>query len=65
MFTGIVQTVGVVRAIRTESSAARLTLDCPDLPRPIEIGASICVSGVCLTVTSADERTLAFDVVPA
>src|SRR4051812_31047538 len=64
MFTGIVQTVGAVQAIRRESPGVRLVLDCPDLPRPIQLGASVCISGVCLTVTAADARSLSFDVVP-
>src|SRR5207244_8791547 len=64
MFTGIVQTMGVVRSIQSESAVARLTLDCPELPRPIELGASVCVSGVCLTVTYAYARSLSFDVIP-
>lgn len=64
MFTGIVQAVGTVRSIRSESTGARLTLDCAELVRPIELGASVCVSGVCLTVTADDCKSLSFDVVP-
>jgi riboflavin synthase len=64
MFTGIIQATGGVRSIRPGSNATRFTLDAPDLPRPIEHGASICVSGVCLTVTSSDQTTIEFDVVP-
>lgn len=64
MFTGIIQSVGTVRSIQPGSPATRLTLDCPKLARPIALGASVCVSGVCLTVTAADEQSLSFDVVP-
>ncbi len=64
MFTGIVQARGTVRSIRHEPPIVRLALDAADLPRPVELGASICVSGVCLTVTAADERALCFDVIP-
>lgn len=63
MFTGIVQSMGIVRAIRRGSGGARLALEAPDLPRPIADGASICVSGVCLTVTESDPSLLSFDVV--
>src|SRR5690349_5077337 len=64
MFTGIVQTTGSVHSIQQGSAGARLTLDCPGLTRPIDPGSSICVNGVCLTVTAADDRTLSFEVIP-
>jgi riboflavin synthase len=64
MFTGIVQSVGVVRSLRPGGPVARLELDAPDLTRPIPAGASVCVSGVCLTVTACDPRIVSFDVVP-
>ena len=64
MFTGIVQAMGVVRSFRPGSTGARLAVDAPDLPRPIPDGASLCVSGACLTVTCSDEIRTEFDVVP-
>lgn len=64
MFTGIVQALGVVQAISRRSTGARLTVIAPDLQRPIIDGASICVSGACLTVVSSDESRIEFDVVP-
>lgn len=64
MFTGIVQTLGVVRSISRNPSGARLVVDAPQLLRPINDGASICVSGACLTVVSSDNSRIEFDVVP-
>jgi riboflavin synthase len=64
MFTGIVQTMAVVRSIRRGSTAARLALDAPGLTRPIPPGASIAVSGVCLTVAADDQPRIEFDVIP-
>lgn len=64
MFTGIVQTTGVVRSIQRGSDGIRLVVDAPDLTRPIPDGASTCVSGVCLTVAHSDAVRIAFDVVP-
>jgi riboflavin synthase len=64
MFTGIVQAMGVVRSLHRGPAGARLLVDAPDLNRPIADGASICVSGVCLTVTSSNETSIEFDVVP-
>jgi riboflavin synthase len=63
MFTGIVQASGVVRSIRSAGSEVRLVLDAPGLPGPILAGASVCVSGVCLTVARSDAQTIEFDVV--
>lgn len=64
MFTGIVQATGTVRSIRTGSTAARLALNAPALPRPIPPGSSLAVSGVCLTVCASDDTLIEFDVVP-
>ncbi len=64
MFTGIIQAMGRVRSIRRGSTGAHLVLDAPDLVRPIADGASICVSGVCLTVTGNDASRIEFDIVP-
>jgi riboflavin synthase len=64
MFTGIVQAVGVVRTIQSGSSSHHLVLDAPELTRPIADGSSICVSGVCLTVTQCTPTLIEFDIVP-
>lgn len=64
MFTGIVQTVGVVRSIQRNGAGARLLVEAPVLRRPILDGASVCVSGACLTVVRSDPTRVEFDVVP-
>lgn len=63
MFTGIVQALGVVQSISRRATGARILVAAPDLPRPIAHGASICVSGTCLTVVSSDQTHIEFDVV--
>jgi len=57
MFTGIVQAVGkIVRA-------SPLELDCPSLDlSDVRVGDSICVQGVCLTVTALTSRGFTADV---
>jgi riboflavin synthase len=64
MFTGIVQTMGIVRSVHKGPAAARLALDAPRLTRPIAPGASIAVNGVCLTVAADDGSGIEFDVIP-
>jgi len=64
MFTGITQTMGTVQSIQRGSAGTRLTLNAPHIPRPLIIGSSICVNGVCLTVVDSDDSNIEFDVVP-
>lgn len=63
MFTGIVQAIGIVQSLHRRTAGARLIVDAPGLERPIVDGASICVSGTCLTVVSSDAGRIEFDVV--
>lgn len=51
MFTGIIQAVGVVRAVETSGAAARLSIDAGGLGlADVAVGDSIACNGVCLTV---------------
>jgi riboflavin synthase len=65
MFTGIVQTTGQIKQKQRQTAGVRLVVDHagwqPD-QLAIACGASICVSGVCLTVTAAEAQKLSFDV---
>ena len=49
MFTGIVTAVGQIREAR-QTGDLRAVITCPFDPAHIAMGASICCSGVCLTV---------------
>jgi riboflavin synthase len=62
MFTGIVRTVGNVEQHRTvaDGSALTITFDSDGMPTP-EVGASVAVDGVCLTVTEAGEGRFTAD----
>jgi riboflavin synthase len=52
MFTGIVEAMGTVEALRPQPGGARLSVRVPDgWPRP-EIGASLAVNGACLTLVA-------------
>jgi len=50
MFTGLIEEVGEVVAIRPSGDGARITVRSPLVVEDVEHGASIAVSGVCLTV---------------
>jgi len=60
MFTGIVQELGEVAALRRHGDAARLTIR--GSARDAELGESIAVNGVCLTVTEIVDGTFTADV---
>jgi riboflavin synthase len=77
MFTGIIEEVGSVRAVRRGSSEAKIIIACSKvlghsgslsggrLRGPATaIGDSIAVNGVCLTVTAMDGDTFTADVMP-
>jgi riboflavin synthase len=63
MFTGLVETTGRVASARRRAGGARLVLVARFSGEPVRPGESIAVDGVCLTVCSAEENRLAFDVV--
>jgi riboflavin synthase len=64
MFTGIVEEVGAVRALSRESRTARLAVDAAVTREGSELGASVAVNGVCLTVVERLPGGLAFDLGP-
>jgi riboflavin synthase len=68
MFTGIVEEIGTVEAIErdgTDGSDARLRVRGPLVVSDAALGDSICVSGVCLTVTELPgDGTFLADVMP-
>jgi riboflavin synthase len=62
MFSGIVETTGTITAVDQTHEGARLTLTVSLPFSEISLGESICISGVCLTVTAIGDKTLSFDV---
>lgn len=52
MFTGLIEEVGVIQAIRRGARSCVLTIGCRTVLEDAKIGDSIAVNGVCLTVTS-------------
>ena len=64
MFTGIVEEVGVVRSITRAGDVARLDVGAITTLDGSEVGASVAVSGVCLTVVARGADGFVFDVGP-
>jgi len=62
MFTGLIQEVGTVVALRTPAQATELELVAPRLAEQVRIGDSVAVNGCCLTVARRDGDKLSFDI---
>lgn len=61
MFTGIVIGMGEITAVKKRSGGALLSLRAGDDPLPADIGDSIAVNGVCLTVARMENNIVTFD----
>lgn len=60
MFTGIVEERGTI----VNAQLGGLAVDAPHVATDSDVGASVAVNGVCLTVVARDGATLRFDVSP-
>lgn len=60
MFTGIIEEVGTIKAI----GGGRLQIEARKVVSDVQIGDSIAVNGVCLTVTSFTKTGFSADVMP-
>ena len=62
MFTGIVEELGAVRAVRRGARSAELSIGASLVLSGLRIGDSVAVNGVCLTVTKRDGGGFTADV---
>ena len=61
MFTGIVQHVGVVKQVRALSdNSIQIDVDCKELNSTSQLGQSISIDGICLTVQKVNKDNLTF-----
>ncbi|HEU4965750.1 MAG TPA: riboflavin synthase [Bacilli bacterium] len=64
MFTGLVEEVGTIKEIRPAGKAIHMTIKAKTVLDDVQLGDSIAVNGICLTVTHFDGATFTVDVVP-
>jgi riboflavin synthase len=64
MFTGIVEETGCIRRVSKGEKSASLTVECSEILEGTLKGDSICVNGVCLTVTAIKGNCFEADVMP-
>jgi len=63
MFTGIVETMGLVRHVENASGGRRIVIGCGDLSLDdVKVGDSIAVNGCCLTVVKLEPDAFHVDV---
>lgn len=62
MFTGIVEEMGAVRAVRRGVHSSVLSIGASAILSDLYVGDSVAVNGVCLTATSRDEDGFTADV---
>jgi len=61
MFTGLIEEVGTVVAVRSRHGGAELQIAAPRTVKDVNPGESIAVNGCCLTITSCGSDCLTFD----
>ena len=61
MFTGLIEEVGTVIAVRASGHATELQIAAPETAKNVDTGESIAVNGCCLTLTSRRSDCLTFD----
>lgn len=64
MFTGIIEEIGIVRNIVKGSRSIKLTITAKKVLENTNLGDSIAVNGVCLTVTALGKDGFTADVMP-
>ena len=64
VFTGIVEGTGIISKIARKENLSTITVGTPfNFNEGIQVGASVCVDGVCLTVTKINQDSLEFDLI--
>src|SRR5437879_1386843 len=64
MFTGIVEEVGSIRTIELSPRIAKLAIDASVTVEGVDVGGSVAVNGVCLTVIERRPAGFVFRIVP-
>lgn len=64
MFTGIVEEVGTIKQMTQGEESLQLTIEVEKITQDVQLGDSISVNGVCLTVTNFTNTTFDTDIMP-
>ena len=61
MFTGLVETIGIIDSVRPEGPGVRLKIRAGEVAADAHLGDSIAINGCCLTVVELTGDALGFD----
>ncbi|MEI7024611.1 riboflavin synthase [Paenibacillus sp. y28] len=64
MFTGLIEEIGTLRRVHRRGQSLILTLEARKILEDVQLGDSIAVNGVCLTVIEFDRQQFSVDVMP-
>lgn len=64
MFTGIIEEIGTISRITTAGNSMRLEITTKKITQGLQVGDSVAVNGVCLTVTTFNSQRFCADVMP-
>lgn len=64
MFTGIIEELGTVQNLKQSTQSMELSIQANKILADVQLGDSIAVNGVCLTVKAFDNRYFVADVMP-
>jgi riboflavin synthase len=64
LFTGIIEEIGTIKSINKGNETIVLTISGEKVLKDVNLGDSIAVNGVCLTVTSYSSHQFTVDVMP-
>lgn len=64
MFTGLIEELGIVKAIQSGAKSIQLTITAKKVLEDVKIGDSIAVNGTCLTVVRYHQHDFTADVMP-
>ncbi|WP_226666939.1 riboflavin synthase [Metabacillus litoralis] len=64
MFTGIIEEIGSIKKLQSSKEAIVFSIEAKKIMHDINLGDSIAVNGVCLTVTEYNEGSFSVDVMP-
>ena len=62
MFTGLIEEVGAIRAVRRGARSSVLSIGAKEILSDLKVGDSVAVNGVCLTATGVDAGGFVADV---
>lgn len=64
MFTGIIEEIGTIKSVQSSKDAIIFTIEAKKIVDDMNLGDSIAVNGVCLTVTQFTTTAFSVDVMP-